>query len=175
MEKTWASPTWKTPLAFPTFPQLRRRVRFIELPVRILGAGHLALRACSSPPLLCTIGQPERPCAWPLLNRFPCILLLGSLPLYCQSNSGELRLRVIDASGRTVRMSVSILSEANQYRNILKTDEAASWMSSLCLTAFIGSTFSRPGSLRFRRLPSSDLPSLSSKPSSSNSPQSINL
>src|ERR1700684_3626754 len=40
MEKTWASPTWKTPLAFPTFPQLRRRVRFIELPVRILGAGH---------------------------------------------------------------------------------------------------------------------------------------
>jgi hypothetical protein len=58
------------------------------------------------------------------LNRFPCILLLGSLPLYCQSNSGELRLRLIDASGRTVRTSVSILSEANQYRNILKTDEA---------------------------------------------------
>jgi Integrase core domain len=34
MEKTWASPTWKTPLAFPTFPQLRRRDRFTELPVR---------------------------------------------------------------------------------------------------------------------------------------------
>src|SRR5579859_1474860 len=31
--KTWAPPTWKTPLAFPTFPQLRRRDRFTELPV----------------------------------------------------------------------------------------------------------------------------------------------
>ena len=40
MELTWAPPTWKTPLAFPTFPQLWRRVRFTELPVRSLGAGH---------------------------------------------------------------------------------------------------------------------------------------
>jgi hypothetical protein len=49
MEKTWASPTWKTPLAFPTFPQLRRRVRFIELPVRILGAGQLSFVRSGSP------------------------------------------------------------------------------------------------------------------------------
>src|SRR5580700_3725219 len=42
MEKTWAPPTWKTPPAFPTFPQLRRRDRFTELPMRTKGAGQRA-------------------------------------------------------------------------------------------------------------------------------------
>ena len=54
MEKTWAPPTWKTPAAFPTFPQLRRRDRLTELPVRILGAGHYrdaALRKRKGEPL----------------------------------------------------------------------------------------------------------------------------
>jgi len=32
--KDVGSPLWKTPPAFPTFPQLRRRDRFTELPVR---------------------------------------------------------------------------------------------------------------------------------------------
>lgn len=40
-----------------------------------------------------------------------------------QSNTGELRLRVIDPSGRAVRTSVQIISEANQIRRILSTDD----------------------------------------------------
>lgn len=43
--------------------------------------------------------------------------------LLCQSNAGELRLRVIDPSGLAVRSSVQITSEANQYRRTLSTDE----------------------------------------------------
>lgn len=49
---------------------------------------------------------------------FSCsLLLLG------QSNSGELRLRVTDPSGFAVKTSVQIVSEANQYRRLLNTDE----------------------------------------------------
>ena len=39
MEKTQAAPAWKTPLAFPTLPQLRRRDEFVFTNARILGAG----------------------------------------------------------------------------------------------------------------------------------------
>ena len=49
---------------------------------------------------------------------FSCsLLLLG------QSSTGELRLRVTDPSGRGVRISLQIVSEANQYRRILSTDD----------------------------------------------------
>src|ERR1700722_7982410 len=41
MEKTQATPAWKTPLAFPTLPQLRLRDKFVGPPARILGAVHL--------------------------------------------------------------------------------------------------------------------------------------
>jgi TonB-dependent Receptor Plug Domain len=40
-----------------------------------------------------------------------------------QSSTGELRLRVTDPSGRGVRTSLQIISEANQYRRILSTDD----------------------------------------------------
>ena len=46
-----------------------------------------------------------------------CLLLVA------QSNSGELRLRVTDPSGLAVKTSVQIVSEANQYRHILSTDD----------------------------------------------------
>jgi hypothetical protein len=48
---------------------------------------------------------------------------LISLPLFCQTNSGELRLRVTDPSGLAVKTPIQITSEANQYRRILSTDE----------------------------------------------------
>jgi hypothetical protein len=40
-----------------------------------------------------------------------------------QTNRGELRLTVTDPSGRSVKTSVEITCEANQYRNTLKTSE----------------------------------------------------
>lgn len=46
-----------------------------------------------------------------------------SLLLFAQSNSGELRLRVTDPSRLAVKTSIQIVSEANQYRRILSTDD----------------------------------------------------
>ena len=45
------------------------------------------------------------------------VLLLG------QSNTGELRLRVTDPSGLAVKSLIQIISEANQYRRVLSTDD----------------------------------------------------
>ena len=49
--------------------------------------------------------------------------LFCALPMFAQSNSGELRLRVTDPSGRGMRTTVHLLSDANQYRNALQTDD----------------------------------------------------
>jgi hypothetical protein len=46
-----------------------------------------------------------------------------SLFVFGQSNTGELRLRVTDPSGLAVKTSIQIVSEANQYRRVLSTDE----------------------------------------------------
>ena len=51
------------------------------------------------------------------------MLFWCALPVYCQSNRGELRLKVIDPSGLGVKTTVLIVSEANQYRNSLTTTE----------------------------------------------------
>ena len=62
------------------------------------------------------------------MNKRRCIalllsILLCSMPLFSQSNTGELRIKVSDPSGLAVRCSVELVSEANQYRNTLATDE----------------------------------------------------
>ncbi|MGA9671466.1 MAG: TonB-dependent receptor plug domain-containing protein, partial [Terracidiphilus sp.] len=49
------------------------------------------------------------------------LFLLASLPLFSQSNSGELRLKVIDPSGLGVTTTVQIICKANQYRSTLTT------------------------------------------------------
>jgi len=46
-----------------------------------------------------------------------------TLPLLGQSNSGELRLKVTDPSGLGLKMTVEIVSEANQYHNTLATSD----------------------------------------------------
>jgi hypothetical protein len=46
-----------------------------------------------------------------------------SLLLYGQSNSGELRLKVTDQFGLAVKTPVEIMSEANEYRRTLSTDD----------------------------------------------------
>jgi hypothetical protein len=61
-----------------------------------------------------------------LIRRFTAFFFLYALPLLCQSNSGELRLRVTDPSGRGVKTSVHLQSAANQYRTLLQTDEQGS-------------------------------------------------
>lgn len=57
------------------------------------------------------------------MGRVLVFLICCSLPLVCQSNAGELRLRVIDPSGLAVKVPIQITSEANQYRRTLSTDE----------------------------------------------------
>lgn len=54
-----------------------------------------------------------------------CIVLLAfcAFPLFSQSNTGELRLKVTDPSGIGVKTTVRIVSEANQYQRTFTTDE----------------------------------------------------
>ena len=57
------------------------------------------------------------------MTRLAAILLLCALPLFGQSNSGELRLKVTDPAGLAVKTTVQIISEANGYRNSLATSD----------------------------------------------------
>src|SRR5271170_7408102 len=57
------------------------------------------------------------------MKRLIAFLFLGALPLFCQSNRGELRLKVVDPSGLGVKTTVLIVSDANQYRISLTTTE----------------------------------------------------
>jgi TonB-dependent Receptor Plug Domain len=50
------------------------------------------------------------------------LLLLCALPAFGQANTGELRLTVTDPSGAGVKSTVLVVSEANQYRASLSTD-----------------------------------------------------
>jgi len=52
------------------------------------------------------------------------LLLVCASPLWAQSNSGELRIRVTDPSGLGVRSSIALVSEANQFAKTLLTDSA---------------------------------------------------
>ena len=57
------------------------------------------------------------------MKRFAALFFICALPLFCQSNSGELRLKVTDPSSLGVKTTVQITSEANQYRNALATSD----------------------------------------------------
>src|SRR5580693_3645970 len=57
------------------------------------------------------------------MMRFAAIFFFCAVPLFCQSNSGELRLRVTDPDGLGVKTMVQIVSRANQYRNTLATSD----------------------------------------------------
>jgi hypothetical protein len=54
---------------------------------------------------------------------FLLLFFLCTFALCAQSNTGELRLKVTDPSGSAVKTKVQIVSEANQYRNALATDD----------------------------------------------------
>ena len=58
-----------------------------------------------------------------MIRRFAALCFLCALPLFCQSNRGELRVRVLDPSGHGVKTAVHIVSQANEYRTTLQTDD----------------------------------------------------
>ena len=51
------------------------------------------------------------------------ILILWAIPLFAQSNSGELRLKVLDPAGLGLKSTVELVSEANQYHYTFTTDD----------------------------------------------------
>jgi hypothetical protein len=57
------------------------------------------------------------------MKRFAALFFICALPLFCQSNSGELRLKVTDPSSLGVKTTVQITSAANQYRNTVATSD----------------------------------------------------
>lgn len=54
------------------------------------------------------------------------LLLLCALPAFCQTNTGELRLKITDPTGAGLKASVQIVSEANQYQNTFSTNNQGS-------------------------------------------------
>jgi len=57
------------------------------------------------------------------MNKFVAFLFLIPIPLFCQSNSGELRLKVTDPTGLGAKATIHIVSRANQYSNNLITSD----------------------------------------------------
>ena len=57
------------------------------------------------------------------MKRLLVIFLFCTFPLFGQSNSGELRIKVIDPGGLGVKITIQITSKANQYRNTLTTSD----------------------------------------------------
>src|ERR1700675_837974 len=57
------------------------------------------------------------------MKRFASLFVLFVSSVFGQSNYGELRLKVTDPSGLGVKTTVRIVSQANQYRNELGTDD----------------------------------------------------
>jgi hypothetical protein len=55
------------------------------------------------------------------MKKFCFLFLFYSVPLFCQTNQGELRLTVVDPSGLGAKTTVLIVSKANQYQNSLIT------------------------------------------------------
>jgi outer membrane cobalamin receptor len=56
--------------------------------------------------------------------QFSVFALLLALPLWPQSNSGELRIKVTDPAGLGVKSSLVLVSEANEFHKVLMTDDA---------------------------------------------------
>jgi hypothetical protein len=54
---------------------------------------------------------------------FMIAVLLWGLPLLAQSSTGELRLTVTDSAGLGLKSAVELVSEGNEYRHTLETDD----------------------------------------------------
>jgi hypothetical protein len=58
------------------------------------------------------------------MRRFLLIFFVSVLPVFGQSNTGELRLSVTDPSGLGVKSSVELVCEANQFQGSYETDDS---------------------------------------------------
>src|SRR5277367_6204776 len=56
-------------------------------------------------------------------NALTAVFLLSALPMLAQSTTGELRLTVADPAGSSVKATVDLVSQSNQYRQTFATDE----------------------------------------------------
>ena len=66
------------------------------------------------------------------MTKKSCVILtLCAVSLCAQSNNGELRLKVTDPAGLGVKSSVQLVSEVNQVRKILVTDDAGNLVAKL--------------------------------------------
>src|SRR3974377_1221220 len=82
---------------------------------------------CLSAPSLPYNRPTSAPSTFPIkaaMNRIFITLFLFVSPLFAQSNTGELRLKVTDPAGLGVKSSVELVSEANHYRRSFLTDDA---------------------------------------------------
>jgi hypothetical protein len=60
------------------------------------------------------------------MKRFAAILAFCASSVFCQSNSGELHLKVTDPSGLGLKAAVHITSQGNHYRRTLSTSDQGS-------------------------------------------------
>jgi hypothetical protein len=60
------------------------------------------------------------------MRKLAALFFLCAWPVFCQTNSGELHLKVTDPSGLGVKTVVLIISTANQYHNVLATSDRGS-------------------------------------------------
>src|SRR5271154_3549671 len=67
--------------------------------------------------------QTRGPSSMTSMTRIFVLFLLFVGVLCAQSNSGELRLKVTDPSGAGVKATVQVVSQANEYRNTLTTND----------------------------------------------------
>ena len=65
------------------------------------------------------------------MTRSLLLLLSWTIPLLAQSNSGEFRLKVTDPDGLGIKSSVQLVSEVNQFRASLVTDEGGNLVAKL--------------------------------------------
>ena len=90
-----------------------------------------------------------------LLRRLPlagCLLLLGILQAFGQSNTGELRLRVTDPDGLGIVSAVELVSESNQFRHTFTTDESGNLVVKLVPFGLYELQVQREGFAAFSRV-----------------------
>lgn len=58
------------------------------------------------------------------MNRWLVIFILTTAPLFAQTNTGELRLKVVDPQGLAAKTGVELRCDANQYQAVFSSDES---------------------------------------------------
>jgi outer membrane cobalamin receptor len=59
-----------------------------------------------------------------VMKRWMVIFILTATPLFAQTNTGELRLKVVDPQGLAAKTSVELRCDANQYQSVFSSDES---------------------------------------------------